>query len=653
MASIPETPFKRLLVILNDALLISFSFFAAYVLRFNTLNISEYVPQILHALPLILGIRLTIFAIMGLYRGMWRFVGLRDLISLFQAVTLSSGLSVGLLFLISRLQNFPRSVFVIDWFVIIILVGGSRFAYRLYREGAFKSLFGVQDKNGVGKRVLIVGAGKAGDLIIREMLNSPHLGFIPVGFVDDNRAKRNSAIHGYRVLGHTRDIPRIVKETAIEEIFLAIPSASSKAKRRIMRVCKSSGVTFKTLPAVGQLLNGTVTVNALREFQIEDLLGREPVRLDTGSIKDYLRDKTVMITGAGGSIGSELCRQVAQYCPRRLVLYERSEFNLYQIHMHLLELFPELEVHAVVGDVVNQGRTERTLKQYRPEVVFHAAAYKHVPLMELNAEEALRNNVHGTWIVAHLSHVHGVKKFVMVSTDKAVRPTNIMGASKRIAELVCQGFGMDSKTKFVTVRFGNVLNSVGSVIPLFKQQIAKGGPVTVTHPEIYRYFMTIPESVQLIMQAGAMGKGGEIFILDMGEPVKILDLAQDMITLSGLEPEKDIKIIYTGLRPGEKLYEELLTDGEEITSTLHEKIKVAGAERIDWQALLVKIEHLIESLRSGFSQTTLEKIREIVPEFQPENGGPESRKTKLRDYGNDIDQMPVEENKEDAVRTKY
>jgi FlaA1/EpsC-like NDP-sugar epimerase len=279
-------------------------------------------------------------------------------------------------------------------------------------------------------------------------------------------------------------------------------------------------------------LNGTITVNSLREFQIDDLLGREPVKLDTGSIKEYLRDKSVLITGAGGSIGSELCCQVAQFSPRRLVLYERSEFNLYQIQMKLMELFPELEIHAVIGDVLNQPRVERTFDQFRPDVIFHAAAYKHVPLMELNAEEALRNNVYGTWVVAFLAHVYGVKKFVMVSTDKAVRPTNIMGSTKRMAELICQGFGRDSKTKFVTVRFGNVLNSVGSVIPLFKRQIAKGGPLTVTHPEIYRYFMTIPEAVQLIMQAGAMGKGGEIFILDMGEPVKIVDLARDMITLS-------------------------------------------------------------------------------------------------------------------------
>ncbi len=636
-----------------DAVLISASFYIAYTLRFGTFDLKEYTHQILRSLPLVLTIRLTIFAIMGLYQGMWRFVGMRDLISLIQAVTLSSILSVVLLFLIFRLEGYPRSVFIIDWFVVLIFIGGTRFAYRLYREGAFNRPFGRYDKNGTGKRVLIVGAGSAGELILREILGNSHYGFLPVGFVDDNRSKRSSTIHGFLVLGNTRDIPRLVREHRIDEILIGIPSASGRAKRRIMRICRSSGVKFKTLPAVGQLLNGTVTVRALRDFQIEDLLGREPVRLDSGSIKEYLREKTVMITGAGGSIGSELCRQVAHFSPRRLVLYERSEFNLYQIQMNLLEVYPELEVHAVIGDVLDQNRAERTLRQFKPDVLFHSAAYKHVPLMESNSEEALRNNVYGTWVMARLSHAFGVKKFVMVSTDKAVRPTNIMGVSKRISELICQGIGRDSKTKFVTVRFGNVLNSVGSVIPLFKRQIAKGGPVTVTHPEIYRYFMTISEAVQLIMQAGAMGKGGEIFILDMGEPVKIVDLARDIITLSGLEPDKDIKIAFTGLRPGEKLYEELFTDGEEITSTLHEKIKVAGAEKIDWQVLLEKVEQMLESLQDGFSQTTMEKVKEIVPEFQPENGGPGTSTMALKDFSFETDRIPVEEDKKDAIHMNH
>jgi FlaA1/EpsC-like NDP-sugar epimerase len=640
---------KQLLVLLSDAILISSSLFLSYCIRLDTLSLSSYTRQIFHSILVMLAVRLSVFAYAGLYRGMWRFVGMRDLLKLIQAVTLSSVLSVVLLFLIYRLENFPRSVFIIDWFVVLIFIGGSRFAYRLYREGAFKSLFGMQDKNGAGTRVLIVGAGKAGDLILREMLNNSHFGFIPVGFVDDDRAKRNSAIHGLRVLGNTRDIPKLVREHRIEEIFLAVPSASSRAKRRIMHLCKSTGVKFKTLPAIGQLLNGTVTVRALREFQIDDLLGREAVKLDEGAIKNYLLHKTVMITGAGGSIGSELCCQVASYSPKRLVLFERAEFNLYQIQMRLHEQFPDMEIHAVIGDVVSKHRIEQTMKRFRPDVVFHAAAYKHVPLMEQNAEEALRNNVYGTWMVAHQAHLHDVKKFVMVSTDKAVRPTNIMGASKRMAEMVCQGLSRESRTQFVTVRFGNVLNSVGSVIPLFRRQIARGGPVTVTHPEIYRYFMTIPESVQLIMQAGAMGQGGEIFILDMGEPVKIVDLARDMITLSGLIPDKDIKIIYTGLRPGEKLYEELLTVGEEIKSTLHEKIKVAAAEKVDLQTFLEKIDCLLESLEHGFSQNTVEKIKEIVPEFQPENGGPESSLASMHDLANASERPAIEEMKSGEV----
>jgi FlaA1/EpsC-like NDP-sugar epimerase len=616
-----EIRIKQISVIISDALLITISLFISYSLRFNTLHLSENVRQILTILPVLLATRLGIFVSFGLYRGMWRFVGTRDLISLIKAVTLSSVLTVSMFFLLFRLETYPRSVFVIEWFVSLVLVGGSRFAYRLYREGAFK--LKNDSSAGPGKNVLIVGAGQAGEMILRELLGNDRLSYNPIGFVDDNRGKQRKTIHGIRVLGHTRDIPGIVDKYNVEEIFFAIPSASSKAKRRIMLLCKRTNAGFKTLPSVGDLLNGSVKVSALHEFQIDDLLGRESVKLDTAAIGDYLRNKTVLITGGGGSIGSELCRQVAQFSPRRLVLFENSEFNLYQIEMNLIELFPDLEIYPIIGNVLNQRKVEKTLKEFTPEVVFHAAAYKHVPLMELNRGEALGNNVLGTWIVAQLAQRYGVMKFVMISTDKAVRPTNVMGASKRIAELICQSFGQNGKTHFVTVRFGNVLNSVGSVIPLFKRQIAKGGPITVTHPDIYRYFMTIPEAVQLIMQAGAMGRGGEIFILDMGEPIKIADLARDMITLSGLEPDRDIKIVFTGLRPGEKLYEELLTDGEKIKSTLHEKIRVVGAEEIDWVSMRGKIGQMLNSLQNGIpDDIIIAKIKEIVPEFQPEKGGP-------------------------------
>lgn len=647
---------KQIIVFFVDAVLVISSLYFSYSLRFNTLDNSAHLHEILTILPVILLMRLGVFVTMGLYRGMWRYTGMHDLVALIKAVTLSSGLSMALLFLMFRLADYPRSVFVIDWFVILVLVGGSRFTYRLYHEGWNKRDSG--DFRNTAKNVLIVGAGRGGEMILREMLSNSQLNYAPIGFVDDDRKKRNMTIHGYRILGNTRDIPTIVDDYNVKEVFLAIPTASGAAKRRIMLTCKSSGVKSKTLPGVGQLLRGTAKVSSLREFQIEDLLGREPAKLDSALIKEYLRDKTVMITGAGGSIGSELCRQVAQFSPKRLILFERSEFNLYQIHMNLIELFPELKINAVIGDLLNQNRVEQTLAKFMPEVVFHAAAYKHVPLMEMNPIEALQNNIQGTSIIARCAHIYGVRKFVMVSTDKAVRPTNIMGVSKRIAELICQTVGKNSKTQFVTVRFGNVLNSVGSVIPLFKHQIEKGGPITVTHPEIYRYFMTIPESVQLIMQAGAMGKGGEVFILDMGEPVKIVDLARDMISLSGLEPDKDIKIVYTGLRPGEKLYEELLTAGEEIKSTLHEKIKVAGSECIDWTVIMNNIETLLESLQGGFSRDVLHKIKDIVPEFQPENGGPSSPMQSFRNYSYEVsrvkDEQPIPIDKldirpEDAV----
>ncbi len=646
---------KQYMVFICDAVLISVSIFLSYALRFSTLRLDPHIGQILVLIPLVLLVRLSIFWLNGLYNGMWRFVSTSDLISIIRAVSLSTLIYVCILFLFQAAHEYPRSLFIIDWFVMIVLIGGSRFTYRLYRSGFYDMVLNGRPKESrEAKKVLIVGAGRAGEIILREILGNYQLKYSPVGFVDDNRSKRNQTIHGYPVLGNSRDIPNIAKTMNVDKVFIATPSASPKAKRRIMLTCKSAGLKVKTLPGVGELLNGTVKVSALRDFQIEDLLGRQPVKLDMASIRDYLRDKTVMITGAGGSIGSELCRQVAHFKPKRLVLFERSEFNLYQIEMNLLELFPQLETCAVIGDILNQKSVERTLVKYMPEVIFHAAAYKHVPLMEMNPIEALRNNVFGTWTIANLAQTYGVRKFVMVSTDKAVRPTNIMGASKRMAELICQAFYRNSKTQFVTVRFGNVLNSVGSVIPLFKRQIEKGGPLTVTHPEIYRYFMTIPEAVQLIMQAGAMGKGGEIFILDMGEAIKIVDLARDMITLSGLEPEKDIEIVFTGLRPGEKLYEELLTEGEEIKETIHEKIKVAKMEVVQQEELFSRLDKLLfQLLKSGFTQDIVKRIKQIVPEYQPEKGGPsiENNGSMLKKHSYEVSRSP-ERLEQDSPETR-
>ena len=635
----PERRFKQLLVFLNDSILITLSLYLSYALRFATLSLGGYTKQFYVTLPLVLAIRLALFYYYGLYRGMWRYSGVHDLLTIIKATTVGSLLIASILFMagvmgnyprsLFAMGNYPRSIFVISWFIVLVLIGGSRFAYRLYRESWFQ--LGNNNKSCSGENVLIVGAGKAGEAILREIINNYCSTYNPVGLVDDDRSKRNMTIHGYKVLGNTREIPKIIKALLVNKIFVAMPSADPKTKRRILMTCQRTGLKTKVLPGVGELLNGKVKIEALRNFQIEDLLGRKPVKLDTASIQDYLNDKTVMITGAGGSIGSELCRRVARFSARALVLFEQSQYNLYQIQMNLRELFPDVDVHAVIGSVTIPHNVERCMARYMPEVIFHAAAYKHVPLMEMNPAEALRNNVLGTRTVAEMAKKFGVGKFVMVSTDKAVRSTNIMGVSKRIAELVCQSCNGNGKTQFVTVRFGNVLNSVGRVVPLIKQQIEKGGQLTVTHPEVYRYFMTIPEAVQLILQAGAMGQGGEIFILEMGEPIRIVDLARDMITLSGLVPDRDIKIVFTGLRPGEKLYEELFTEGEEIKSTLHEKIKVAGREEVDGEALRAKLDALfLDMQQKGYTHELVSKIKEIVPEFQPENGGPSSLKKPLR-----------------------
>ena len=632
---------KQILLIIADSVLLSFALYLAYAMRLGSVSLSvpEYREQFFLSIPIVVTLYVAIFYFFKLYRGMWRFFGIHDLIILLKAVTLGSVLSIVVLVPLGILNPYPRSIYVINWFDMILLIGGARLAYRMFRE----SQKAPGSKQVPDKNIFIVGAGKTGDMIIREILRNDLLHYRIVGFIDDDRAKRNASLHGYRVLGCTRDIPKLAAALNVSKVFLAIPSATAKAKRRIVRICNKAGLTIKTVPNVGDILRGSIKVSSLRDFQIEDLLGREPVKLDEQSIKNYVRNKTVMITGAGGSIGSELCRQIALIAPAHLVLFERGEFNLYQVHMELLDLFPGMEISPVIGDVLNRATVEQAMKKYKPHVVFHAAAYKHVPLMEINPVEALRNNVLGTWTVANLAHTYGVEKFVMISTDKAVRPTNVMGASKRMAELICHGLFRNSNTQFVTVRFGNVLNSVGSVIPLFKKQIEKGGPLTVTHPDIYRYFMTIPEAVQLIMQAGAMGQGGEIFILDMGQPVRIVDLARDMITLSGLEPEKDIQIVFTGLRPGEKLYEELLTGGEALISTPHEKIKVASVETVDASILLTRLDNLVfELMRNGYSKAIVNTIKEIVPDFQPENGGPNSQHEILRAASYEMSHVDVD-----------
>jgi FlaA1/EpsC-like NDP-sugar epimerase len=476
----------------------------------------------------------------------------------------------------------PRSVFILHPLLLLVMMGGSRLAYRAWKEGRVASLTRVD-----AVPVLILGAGDAAATLIREL--SAKRDWRVVGLLDDADRKRGRQIHGVPVRGALADLARVAAELEVEHVIIAMPSVKHTVRRHAVQLATQAGLKVMTVPSFEDIVSGKVTVSQLRRVELEDLLGRDPVVLDSGRLSGFLTGKTVMVTGAGGSIGSELCRQIARFGPARLVLFEVSEYALYQIEQEFRSAFPDLQIVCAVGDTRNRMRVEQILREYRPRVVFHAAAYKHVPLMEeVNAWEAVQNNVLGTYVLGSAAARAGVEEFVLISTDKAVNPVNVMGASKRLAEMVCQGLQHGAQTRFVMVRFGNVLGSAGSVIPKFRKQIEEGGPVTVTHPEITRYFMSIPEAAQLVLQAGAMGQGGEIFVLDMGEPVRIVDLARDMIRLSGYS-ENDVRISFTGLRPGEKLYEEVLADDEQTLATPHPKLRIARARDVpqDWLQELV------------------------------------------------------------------
>lgn len=476
----------------------------------------------------------------------------------------------------------------------------------------------------MAKRVLIIGAGEAGEMVVREMLNHPEAGLEPVGFIDDDPKKKGKHILGLKVLGGKESISHVASKHEIDEILIAIPSAKGQVVRDFIAHCKSARVGFKIVPGILEIIKGDVKIGQIREVHPEDLLGRQTVTINMEEIAAYLKGQRVLVTGAGGSIGAELCRQVVKFEPELLILLEREEDNIYHLNMDLEKIIPLPLRTSIIGDVRDRIKMSRVLRQYKPQVVFHAAAYKHVPLMEENIDEAIKNNAFGTRIMAELALKHKIDKFIMISTDKAVNPTSAMGVSKRVAEFLVQDFAQrvtdeSVGTKFITVRFGNVIGSRGSVVPLFKKQIEEGGPVTVTHPEVYRYFMTIPEAAQLVIQAGAQGQGGEIFLLNMGEQVKILQLAQDLITLSGLEPSIDIKIEFIGLRPGEKLYEELLTAQEGVKATRHEKIFIAQAEEVDSEKLHRDLDELKRLTKIMNMEGIIRKLKEIVPNYRPTN----------------------------------
>ena len=579
---------------------------------------ATYLLQYWWLAPVAIVTRLLLFWLFRLYRWVWYYFGSKELIRLVEAVTLGS-IAMSVILWTSEVPSIP-SVLIIDWMLNILLVGGLRFTLRIIKERKAKQEQELRKRS----RTLIVGAGDAAESVIREIDKNPRLHYQLIGCVDDDQTKVGQDIHEIPVLGTTQYIPAIVKAYGVEDILIAIPSASGEEMRRIVEQCEKCQVKFRTLPGLYELIDGTIDAKNIREVNIEDLLGREPHTLDLEKIASYLRGAKVLITGAAGSIGSELCRQISTFDPSMLILFDHEESNVYELELELRQKFPNLNMQIVIGNIQSKYEVDDAMSRYRPSTVFHAAAFKHVPLMEANPCKAVLNNIIGSMIVINAAHQYKVDRFVYISTDKAVNPTSVMGATKRVAEMLIQGKSLESDTKFVAVRFGNVLGSRGSVVPLFTRQIAQGGPVTVTDPETIRYFMTTSEAVQLILQAGSIGEGGEVFVLDMGKQVKILDLAKDMIRLSGLEEGKDIEIEFIGLRPGEKLYEELLTAEEMTDSTQYKKIFIAKLDKVELDGFSQKVEELEQLAIKGHDEGIRLKLKEIVPTYQSmQNGVPE------------------------------
>ena len=606
---------KRLYIIFAaTCLIIVGALLLAYAVRFDFSVPTQYWHRILALIPALVVMKLIIFWKFGCFRGWWRYVSIPDLVQIVKANFLASIVFVAYAVLVYRLDGIPRSVLVLDGMFCFLVMGGVRFITRIYRENHNPD---HQLRAKAKVRVLLVGAGDAGQIIAREVRSNNHLDFELVGFIDDDKIKQKTTMQGLKVLGTQASLNAIVDKHKVDEIIIAIPSATGKEIRAIVERCQRKDVKFKILPGVGDLIDGRVSVQQVRDVDLTDLLGRAPISLDNAQINNYLQGKRVLVTGAGGSIGSEICRQVAGFNPQKLILFENGETPLFMIEQELNLHYDQVKIVPIIGDVRNRSRVNAIFDEQMPQVVFHAAAYKHVPMMEKNPAEAVNNNIYGTKLVADAANCFGVEKFVMVSTDKAVRPTNVMGSTKRIAELYVQSLNKLSKTNFVTTRFGNVLGSNGSVVPTFKAQIAAGGPVTVTHPEVTRFFMTIPEATQLVLQAGSMGHGGEIYLFDMGEPVKIFSLAEKLILLSGLQLHDDIEIVYTGLRPGEKLYEELLLDDEGVLPTTHPKICIAQSIAPPHGQLTKSIDALVADAKALDLSGVREKLLCLVPEYTP------------------------------------
>jgi len=607
-------------ILIGDLFLSFISVIGTYILRLELIEVfSNYYLSLLWLLLLSLTIKPLIFYFYGLYRKMWIYASIRELKLVLLAVTTSSVVTSSIMLLLFTnkvFTSFPRSVLIIDWIISIIFVGGLRFGLRVIFENNKNREAHRQIVN-IKKNALIIGAGDMGATVAKELQKNPLLKTNPIGFLDDNPGKYKQQLHGIPVIGRLKDLSRVIKNNQVNEVIIAIPSASGRVVREIIEICRRNKVPFRTMPGIYELLGGDVNVTRLRKVEIADLLRRQPTQVDEGTVGSILNGKVILVTGAGGSIGQELCRQIARWGPVKLVLLGHGENSIFETYQSLHKAFPSVPLVTAIADIRDKERIDQEFSRNHPQVVFHAAAHKHVPLMEENIEECILNNVFGSKNILDACVKHKVERFVFISTDKAVRPISIMGASKRLAEMLVIDAADRTKNHYSVVRFGNVLGSRGSVVPLFKQQIEQGGPVTVTHPEMKRYFMTIPEAVYLVLQSAGMGKGGETFVLDMGEQIKIVDLAKDLIRLSGLEPEKDIEIVYSGIREGEKLSEDLWNDGRNLKTTDHPAISCEEGHRVLLgEELEDIIRKLVELSREGKAKEIIKIINRDIPEAE-------------------------------------
>ncbi len=602
---------SRWFAFVHDMAWVFLAIYLSFALRFDFGVIPEHHLQgAWHLLWIALPLQALSHWYFGLYRGIWRFASLPDLQRIMQAVLVGTLFTYFILFVWLRLEDMPRSTFVLYPILLMGGLAGMRLLYRWLKDKRV-TLSALE-----GQRALLIGAGKAGQLLVRDILQSD--AYLAVGFLDDEARKQGRDIHGVRVLGDIQALPSMVEDLSIDIVLIAMPSAPAKLLKKLVKQCAALHIPCQTVPSLRELAEHNPDVGSLRHIRLEDLLGRDEVRLDEQKVCHFIRDKKVLITGAGGSIGSELCRQLMTFSPAQLIMLDHAEFNLYQIDNEMQQLENAHVVTPVLGDIRDQNRMDWVFGHFQPDIIFNAAAYKHVPLVEANPAEGVKTNVLGTCMIADLAVAHGCAYFVQVSTDKAVNPANVMGATKRMAEIYCQNLNGRGDTSFITTRFGNVLGSAGSVVPLFKQQIEAGGPVTVTHAEITRFFMTIPEAVSLILQAATMGDGGEIFVLDMGEPVKILDMAKQMIRLAGLTPEEDIQIQFTGLRPGEKLFEELFHEEEALQGTSHPKIMLSNSREVDWDEVQQRLTLIRQACADRDIPAVVALLQQLVPEFTPD-----------------------------------